>query len=282
MTRAKWRKIGLWALACFALLFAVAASNTLRNRAEITITTDTPAERRALLEPAWRMLPEGTPVTQAKALLMSGCDGPHDNMTYWATIMAQNERPSLILDSHAPRLLGDFPTWLLVCTAQILPGSERAGDIAVALSASNEPKMTLLGASHGGWSIMELLDRLSTGEVPPGLTEWPSPPEALSKRIDRVILIYPYCGVMNGARKGDWSDFPPVLLLAAENDSVVSTPTCLQMVDDLRARGATVETVVLPEVDHGFDQDERPALSMLELVPEARSAARREIERFLH
>ena len=277
----RWRR-ALIAVSIFvALTLLLAATNTLRNRAGVAIIDVAPAERMELLQAAWRMVPPDAPVETARALLMSGCDGPHDNMSYWASILSQGGRPSLILDSHSPRGFDDFEMWRLMCAGQILPGAERAGDIAVALTATKSDQVTLLGASHGGWAAMELLDRLATGEVPPGLTEWPDRPETLARRIDRVVLLYPYCGMMNGARGGDWSKLPPILLIAAENDTIVSTPACVALADTLRNLGATIRVEILPDVNHGFDQGERSALSPLRLVPEARSEARREVEAFL-
>lgn len=275
------RRRALIILGAVLLLLALGLSNTLRNKAELTIIQHTPAERLEMLGQSWRMVPPGAPVESARALLMSGCDGPRDNMDYWGETMAASGRPALVVDSHKPRSFDRFEAWRLVCAGQLLPGAERAGDIAVALTATHSPAVALLGASHGGWSVMELLDRLATGEPPTGLTAWPADPAQLARRIDRVILLYPYCGILNGARDGDWSGLPPVLLVAAENDSIVSTPACVQMADDLRTRGADVRVIVMPGVDHGFDQADRSFLSNLTLVPEARAEARREIERFI-
>ncbi|MFC0813076.1 dienelactone hydrolase family protein [Paracoccus panacisoli] len=271
--------------AALVLLVVLAGTNTLRNKAGIAITDDTPAERRALLEPFWRMV--GTdaapspPVEGAAALLMSGCDGPHDNMDYWGAVLAGAGRPALVVDSHGPRGLDEFDLWRLVCAGQVLPGAERAGDVAVALAATRASQVTLLGASHGGWTVMELMAQLATGDAPHGLTAWPAPPADLARRIDRVVLLYPYCGALNGAEAGDWSAAPPILMVLGSEDRVISTPDCTAMAEALRRRGADIRVIELPGIDHGFDQAERSALSPLKLVPEAREATRRAVLGFL-
>ena len=227
------------------------------------------------------MVPPQASVAEAGAVLLSGCDGVHDNMAYWAGVLDHAGRPSLLLDSHGPRGLDRLERWRLVCAGQVLPGAERAGDLAVALAASHSGRVALLGASHGGWTVMELLRLLATGEPPPGLTAWPAAPQDLSRRIDRVVLLYPYCGLLNGADEGDWTSLPPVLLIAAEHDRIVSTPDCEAMAEHLRARGARIDMVVIQGADHGFDQAERSALSPLRLDIAARDAARQLVERHL-
>lgn len=263
-----------------ALLLLI-VGNTLRNFADLPLTQDSAAERRALIAPHWRMLPAGRPVTAARAITLSGCDGVHDNMGWWATMMAQSGRPALILDSHTPRGLDRFEQWRLVCAGQILPGAERAGDLAVALAATGAGDVALLGASHGGWTVLEFLRQLAEETPPAGLSAWPAPPDSLRARVGPVVLLYPYCGLMNQAEAGDWSGLPPILLIAAENDRIVSTPACARLAEDLRALGARVEMVILPGLDHGFDQQERSALSPLVFDARARETARRLVAAFL-
>ncbi|WP_273500821.1 dienelactone hydrolase family protein [Paracoccus sphaerophysae] len=275
------RALLLAGLGVLVILAAVAA-NTLRNGAGITVgRDDTPAERRAVLAPFWRIVPADTDIASARAVLLSGCDGVHDNMDYWAGVLADAGRPALILDSHTPRSLDGLEAWRLVCAGQMLTGAERAGDLAVALAATGSDRVTLLGASHGGWAAMEFLRQLATGEPPPGLSAWPASPLSLASRIDGVVLLYPYCGLLNRSVAGDWSQLPPILLIAAEHDRIVSTPDCLATAEALRARGADIRVSVIPDADHGFDQAERSPLSALQFDRAARDAALREVRRFI-
>lgn len=240
---------------------------------------DAPAERLRLLEPAWRILrPEGAGPHPA-AVLLSGCDGVRDNMDLWAREMVARGRVALILDSHGPRGIGRAEA-SLVCVGAELRGAERAGDLAVALAAlGREPgvdgrDVVVLGASHGGWTAMELVRLAGSGEVPPGLAAWPEPPGETLGRLSALVLVYPYCGLLNGAR--GWEGGPPALMVLGGEDRVVSTPACLE-----RAGALGIEAAVVAGADHGFDQRERPAISPLVFDAAQTGRARWLVARFL-
>ena len=76
-------------------------------------------------------------------------------------------------------------------------------------------------------------------------------------------------------------DRKEMLMILAEDDSIVSTASCLEMADTLRAGGAEIETVVLPHADHGFDQSERSPISTLRFDAGLRAEAQWRIESFL-
>ena len=99
--------------------------------------------------------------------------------------------------------------------------------------------------------------------------------------LDAVVLLYPYCGLLNGADAGDWSATPPILMILAAEDRIVSTPACQEMAARLRARGAQIELVVLPEADHAFDQRERAAMSPLSFNVAQRDHAALKVDAFL-
>lgn len=282
MQERKRRWLWLWILSgVLAAMLIAAALNSWRNWAGIAINTQTTQERLELLADDWRMVPPDTPLTEAGAMLLSGCDGVHDNMDYWAGILAARGYPGLIIDSHRPRGYDRLESWRLLCMGQLLPGAERAGDIAVGMATSGSNDVILLGASHGGWSVLEFMRQSMTGDLPPGLSEWPVSPEALHKRIAAAIVIYPYCGVLNGAAEGDWSGMPPILMILAGKDELMVTPACQRMAEDLTALGADVTVVLYEDAGHGFEQQERAPLSQLEFRPELREAATVEVKDFL-
>lgn len=263
------------------VVLAGLGANTARQWAGLTAASDSPQARRARLAPFWRVLPAAKGRTGAgSAVLLSGCDGVHDNMGFWAGRFADRGRRALILDSHGPRGLDQFESWRLVCVGQVLAGAERAGDLAVAL-AGLPPGTVVLGASHGGWTAMEFLRLALTRRLPPGLRRWPADPARLLHGLDAVVLLYPYCGLLNGADAGDWTAAPLVLMVLAAEDRIVSTPACLDLADRLRGRGARIVVRVLPGADHAFDQRERAALSPLTFDAALRNRAAQEIEAFL-
>lgn len=277
-------RAGLVAAFLLVLLVVMTGANTWRQWAGLTGATDTPAERRVQLEPFWRVRPPAKGIAEiGGAVVLSGCDGVHDNMGFWAGQLASRGYRTLILDSHSPRGLNRFEAWRLVCAGQALPGAERAGDLAVALADPELPPggRIVLGASHGGWAAMEFLRLAVTEELPPGLGDWPEIPARLLQDLDAVILLYPYCGLLNGADAGDWTGAPPILMVLAAEDRIVSTPDCEDMAARLRERGARVAVEVLPDADHGFDQQDRAAFSALSFDAGLRDRAAAAIDAFL-
>lgn len=282
--RQRLKRAALIAAALLVLALAAIGANTVRQWAGLTGRDDEPGLRRAQLAAFWRLLPAaGGQAPAGGAVLLSGCDGVHDNMDFWAARLARAGRTALILDSHGPRGLDQFDAWRLVCIGQVLTGAERAGDLAAALAGPPAPAggTVVLGASHGGWTALEFLRLALTRQVPPGLRRWPAEPARLLQGLEAVVLLYPYCGLLNGADEGDWTAAPPVRMILAAEDRIVSTPACLDLAGRLRARGARITVRVLPGADHAFDQQERAALSPLTFDAALRDRAAQEIDAFL-
>lgn len=253
-----------------ASLVLMLVVNTARNVIRWQPLEKSPAELQTLLSQSARLiLPQG-PGPHPVAILLSGCDGVHDNMDLWAKVMVATGRAALILDSHEPRGFNRLQGWRAVCAGQVLTGAERAADIAVALTALREIEgidaqdVSLLGASHGGWTVLEFMQLASAGTAPPpGLTEWPAPPESLLDQLSGLVLIYPYCGMMSRGEDGIWPAHVPGLMLIAERDRIVNPASCEKMAKQLVAQGANLRVKVIPGADHGFDQRERSRLSRL-------------------
>lgn len=282
--RQRVKRALLIAAALAVLVLAGLGANTARHWAGLAGSSEAAARRRAELAPFWRVVapPRGT-AEAGGAVLLSGCDGVHDNMDFWAGRLAARGYRALILDSHRPRGLDRFEAWRLVCAGQVLPGAERSGDLAVALADPALPAggRIVLGASHGGWAAMEFLRLALTRQVPPGLDRWPASPADLLRRLDGVILLYPYCGLLNGADEGDWTAAPPILMVLAAEDQIISTPACEDLAERLRERGARLRIEVLPGADHGFDQQDHAALSPLDFDAALRDRTAREVDAFL-
>lgn len=265
--------------ALLLIVMALVGMNTLRNAARWQPVTDTVDERLALILPGIRILAPDGPGPHPAAVLLSGCDGVRDNMDYWAGRMVALGRAAVIVDSHHPRGLDQLQAWRAVCAGQVMPGAERAGDLAVTLAwlraqpGIDADDVALLGASHGGWTVMEFLDLASTGAVPPGLAEWPAPPDGLLAQLGPVFLLYPYCGVLNGAGKARWPARVAGLMILGDDDSIVDTAKCAQMGQELADRGARLQVVTLTGADHGFDQKERSTLSLLDYDAELTAEA---------
>lgn len=260
-------------LAILSLIVLLAACAAPQRRAP-------DAWARALAQD-WRLvLPEGEGPHPA-AILLSGCDGVHDNMGYWARAFAAEGRAALIVDSHRPRGLVGPAGVPLACSAAAMRGPDRAGDVAVALDAlADAPALidasdvVLFGASHGGWAAMEFVARSGARADLPGLAAWPEEPLLMRDRLSAVVLLYPYCGFLNGARPDAWAGAPPTFMAVSGEDSVVSAPACLRRAEALRAGGAEVETASIEGADHAFDQRDKMPISPLGFSAEMREEAR--------
>lgn len=223
------------------------------------------------------------------ALLFSGCDGPRDNLDRWSDMLVGAGWAAIVVDSHTPRGYDNFELWRLICAGQLLSGTERAADVLVGLRDARRmdfvdpDRIVMIGASHGGWSIMELLLFAANRRVPYALRDLP---EGVSR--DRMldglvgqILLYPYCGPANRARKGGWSWPSPSLFLLARNDTIAPAEDCQDVISRLIVSGMPVEVEVFEGVTHGFDQQEKAPLSMLDYDPEATERALAIGRRFL-
>ena len=261
-------------LAVAALVVLALAANTAVQLSPWRPRAEPPRARAERLAEHWRLRRPPSEERAPVAVLLSGCDGPADNMALWADMLAGLGWASLILDSHSPRGLDAEPRWRLVCSGQALTGAERAGDVAVALDVLREmegidpSRVLLLGASHGGWTTSEFLALAEADAVPPGLAEWPVPPETLLDQIVGAVLLYPYCGAINGARAG-WEHPAPVLMILAAQDEIVATEPCVALAGTFAGRGVPTRAETLPEAGHGFDQRERSPLSSLAFDAEA-------------
>jgi dienelactone hydrolase len=251
---------------------AVLVSNTMGRQHGWIASQEDPEDLSALLAPAYRLRrPEGAGPFPA-ALLASGCDGPKGNLERMADRLAQIGWASLIVDSHGPRELDRLEAWRLVCAGQMLTGAERAGDLAVALADLRQTsfvdarRVALIGASHGGWAILDLMVQVSRNQVPPTLSRWPEGAAPLSGVVGAVLL-YPYCGFgsLGGPEAADFA----LMFLLVEDDAIADEAPCLRLAERLREQGAAVEVEVFSGVTHGFDQQEKNAFSTLEYDPAA-------------
>jgi dienelactone hydrolase len=272
--RWRWLVLGIAGFAGFWLL--ALAGNSLGRYLGWFAPAASPEALAERLRPFYRIATPAGSGPFPTALLFSGCDGPHDSLDRWSAMLTARGWAAVVVDSHGPRRLGEREAWRLVCAGQLLMGSERAADVLVALEDvrgmifADPARMALVGASHGGWAIMELLVFAAEGRTPFGLDAAPDGPGL--DGVAGVILAYPYCGAANRARRTDWAPVPVLFLLAGE-DLIAPADDCLAVAARMEAAGAPVEVRLFEGVTHGFDQEERAAFSMLVFDPEATAEA---------
>ncbi len=271
---------GVVLIAILGVAVAALGLNTLRAFLGWSAVTYTPAELAETLRPGYVVTqPPGTGPFPT-ALLLSGCGGPKDNLDRLARALADAGWASVVVDSHGPRGLDMAEQWRLVCAGQLLTGSERAADIAVALDdirgmeLVDPDRLALIGASHGGWAILDLLALIHAGEQPPTLTTWPASLRADAlEGVRAAVLFYPYCGALSRAARSDGLVPVPMLFLLVEDDRIVDEADCLALAERQLVAGARVDVELFDGVTHGFDQAEKAPLSTLDYDPQAAAQA---------
>jgi dienelactone hydrolase len=267
-------------LAAAALVALLVGGNVAGRYTGWTVPRMEPAALSAKLAPFYRVTRPDGHGRFPTALLFSGCDGPRDNLERWAAMLKAMGWASVVVDSHGPRDLTEHEIWRLVCAGQLLQGAERAGDVLVALDDVRRmpfvdpDRLVLVGASHGGWAIMELLALDARHRLPANLTTPPplAPADPLAG-VRGVVLLYPYCGPANRAVRTPWRRPLPTLFLLANDDAIARSEACLALAEGLKAAGRPVAVVEFEGVTHGFDQQLRSALSPLRYDAEATDVA---------
>ena len=276
--RGKWVVAGVGAF--LALVLLAVAGNSLAHYRGWSVHRMAPAELSAKLRPYYRVFRPPGEGRFPTALLYSGCDGPQDNLERWAAMLNARGWAAIVVDSHAPRGFSEYDVWRLICAGQMFMGSERAGDVLVSIDdARHMPfvdpdRIALVGASHGGWAIMDLLALDPPRRLPFNLSALPDDRDAdpLASVVG-TILLYPYCGSANRAARDGWRRPLPTLFVVSEDDAIADPDDCLHVVRRLEAHGVPVQTLILSDVTHGFDQKERAPLSTLVFDEGATEAA---------
>lgn len=270
--------IGVGAVVAFVLL--AVAGNSLARYEGWSVPRMQPEALSRKLAPYYRTsVPEGRGPFPT-ALLYSGCDGPKDNLDRWAAALVARGWAAIIVDSHGPRGFSEAEIWRLVCAGQLFMGSERAGDVLVSIDDARRmrfvdpERMVLIGASHGGWAIMDLLAMDPPKRLPFNLAGLPhgAPADPLQGVVG-AILLYPYCGHANRARPDGWTRPLPVLFLLSDEDSIAPSENCEAIAAAMARRGLPVTALAFAGVDHAWDQEERAAFSPLRFDAAATAAA---------
>jgi dienelactone hydrolase len=260
--RLRWLALGLGAIAAFVLL--AVAGNSIAHYRGWSVPKLDPVALSAKIAPYYRTMKPPGPGPFPTALLFSGCDGPKDNVVRWGEMLNGQGWAAIIVDSHGPRGFSDYEVWRLVCAGQLFMGSERAGDVLIAIDDARRmrfvdpERILLVGASHGGWAIMDLLALDPPARLPFNLAGLrPDAPADPLAGVAGAILLYPYCGPANRARPDGWRRPIPTLFLLSADDAIAPAGRCLEIAAAMQVRGLPIETAVFEGVTHGFDQREK-------------------------
>jgi len=135
-------------------------------------------------------------------------------------------------------------------------------------------RLVALGASHGGWTVLDFLTLVAGDDPPPGLTAWPEgTADAAQAGLAAAITLYPYCGAASrvGAQGWDWPG--PVTMILVAGDTITGDAPCRDLAARMGRAGRAVDLTVIDGVTHGFDQQDRSALSPLRFDDDATTQA---------
>ena len=251
------------------------------------IKKHTPEELAQLLKPYFQIkTPEGKGPFPT-IIGFHGCGGLRKGVSDWADYLVGLGYAIILVDSFTGRGFITLDDIQDVCAGRKLWGSERAGDVIVALDEARKlpfvdtERLALFGWSHGAWTIMDLFVMDPPHELPTNLKRSPDQPLA---GVKAAVLFYPYCGFPAKSRGQGWTHDIEVLMLMAGKDSIVSTEACLKIVSILEKSGRPIRTHVYPSIDHAFDmrdEDFKELQLSLSHHPETTSDARKRVKRFL-
>lgn len=243
------------------------------------IKRHTPGELALLLVPHFEVVtPEGVgPFPTVVAF--HGCGGMVEANFGWADSLAARGYATVLVDSYTGRGLSRDP----VCNGYAFWGSERAGDVTIAVDAVRRlpfvqpDSLVLLGWSHGAWAIMDFLAMVPE-ERPTNLKALPEDPLA---GIQATLLFYPYCAFPAQTDAEGWNKNVPTLMLLAGQDTMVPTDACLEAAAHLQASGVPLQLHTYAGANHAFDESDDVLTPPMRHDSAATADARQRIDAFL-
>lgn len=252
------------------------------------ITKQTPEEISSLLTPFFQIKkPESKGPFPTIVAFFGAGPIPAKNVDAWTDYLVGLGYATIVVDSFTPRGLITWDDIKKTVRRGQLLGSERAGDVLVALDEVRKmpfvdmQRLAIAGWSHGAWSIMDLLAMDPPKELPTNLQGSADQP---LKGVKAAILFYPYCGFPAKSRGRGWPQDIQVLMLMGGKDTVVPTEECLEIVSILKNGGRPVKAHVYPFAQHAFDfleEDFKELPDIYHPDPESTSDARERIKQLL-
>lgn len=195
-------------------------------------------------------------------VLMHGCHGVSDSIRGWARWFRGHGYVALVVDSWAPRGLGEQ------CTPGVdLPNTARFDDAIGALRwlrarpDVDRERIGIIGWSNGGAFSMAAVNGPTAARANRRGVEIPPP------GYRAAVGVYP------GACSSLINELSvkPVLILIGGDDDWTSPGECEELAATQRAKGADVTVVVYPGAVHYFDVEGQPRVFLAEV--ENRNAA---------
>lgn len=192
-------------------------------------------------------------------IMLHGCGGPRPFITEMAEQAAAAGATAIAVDSFAPRRISRVAAFATVCTGARLQGRERAGDLYATLAwARRQPwadpnRISVIGWSHGSWTIMDAL-ALRSGEEMRRATGLDDLADEPLEGLAATMLVYPYVGVGTYAGRREWRMSPRSTAIIAERDYIVGSSR--STLERQRARGTPMDIVLFENATHAFEDEQ--------------------------
>lgn len=206
-------------------------------------------------------LPEGAEGPVPAALMFHGCGGVRQVQDDYADALNEAGFAAVIVDSNGARGIGRIGAMTQVCGGFRLWGQERAADVFAAVElAQADPRidgdrLTLIGWSHGGWTILDALGFEAQEAAIPALDDT----TARLTGVERAIIFYPWCGWPSRTDREGLDTSRPLSIILAGNDLVARKTPCRELAADAIAEGQPVRIETWDGLTHAFDEPNAPA-----------------------
>lgn len=218
---------------------------------------ETLEQRIARLEPHYTVRhPENAAAPTPVVIMLHGCGGPRPFIDDMAEVAAKAGATAVVVDSFSPRRISRIAAIATVCTGARLQGRERAGDLYATLAwARRQPwaaptRISVIGWSHGGWTIMDAL-ALRPGEEMRRATGIEDLEDEPLQGLAATLIVYPYAGIGSFTGRREWRLSPRSTAIIAERDYIVGSSRAA--LERQRAHGTPMEIVLFENATHAFE-----------------------------
>ena len=206
-------------------------------------------------------IPDGVEGPVPAALMFHGCGGVRQVQTDYADALNEAGFAAVVVDSNGARGIGRIGAMTQVCGGFRLWGQERAADVFAAVElARADPRidgerLTLIGWSHGGWTILDALGFEAQEAAIPALDNR----RASLPGVERAIIFYPWCGWPSRTDREGLDTDRPLSIILAGNDLVARKTPCRELAATAMAEDQPVDIETWDGLTHAFDEPNAPA-----------------------
>ncbi|MEO1150090.1 MAG: dienelactone hydrolase family protein [Pseudomonadota bacterium] len=214
---------------------------------------------KTLLAPHIKVTTPPGPGPHPVVLQFHGCAGARlAFQEMYAKVANEAGYAAVIVDSNRPRELSREAALEKVCTAKLLIGIERAGDVLAAIDLVRDrddldtSNLVLTGWSHGAWTIMDFLS-MDVRKAPPASVDAPYSGKPI--KVAGAALFYPYCGFGARSRRHWWTqENTEILSSLAGADTIVNHTECISLLNKISTGNKLpLDQKVYPDTEHAFD-----------------------------